>query len=367
MKFANVYDKGRKHWWIYYWCPVKRKRVYTPTPYLKSDPTGRKKALDLAREKAKDAAAHKPLTNKESWELWVPQFLERTYAYNPKTLTRYQNAWSALYEFLHAEKIPSPRHLLYRHAHEYLGWRVTQKRACGKPINHNTAVTELKILSRIMREAHRLGYCDSNPFYQLGLKRINVREKPEITDYELDVIREALKSRPDWMRISFEIALHQGCRLSETSVPLDFIDLARGTISFRAKGRNGSPNVFATALHPHLRPLIDELKKQKATHTCILPKMAAKEWHFFFKEVGLPHLSFHSTRVTVVTKMARAGINQQQAMRYVGHASETVHRVYQRLTALDVAGVTQAVQYAKRETPGIPDDPQSTSPAGASS
>jgi integrase len=113
--------------------------------------------------------------------------------------------------------------------------------------------------------------------------------------------------------------------------------------------------------------LIDELKKQKATHTCILPKMAAKEWHFFFKEVGLPHLSFHSTRVTVVTKMARAGINQQQAMRYVGHASETVHRVYQRLTALDVAGVTQAVQYAKRETPGIPDDPQSTSPAGASS
>ena len=60
--------------------------------------------------------------------------------------------------------------------------------------------------------------------------------------------------------MSLEIALHQGCRLSETSQPLDRVDLKRGTITFSAKGRNGKLHVFTTALHPGLRPLVERLK-----------------------------------------------------------------------------------------------------------
>ena len=78
--------------------------------------------------------------------------------------------------------------------------------------------------------------------------------------------------------------------------------------------------------------------------------MAAKEFHFFFKEIGLPHLCFHCTRVTVATRMARAGVPISEAMAFVGHASETIHRIYQRLAAADLSSAVAAVSYGDGET-----------------
>ena len=37
-------------------------------------------------------------------------------------------------------------------------------------------------------------------------------------------IREALKTEPEWMQISFEIALHTVCRLREIRLPLNCVD-----------------------------------------------------------------------------------------------------------------------------------------------
>jgi integrase len=79
--------------------------------------------------------------------------------------------------------------------------------------------------------------------------------------------------------------------------------------------------------------------------------MAAKEWWKFRRDHDLAHLTFHSTRVSVITRMARAGVTQQKAMRFVGHASATIHRVYQRLNAGDVADVTAALSFSKRGKP----------------
>jgi hypothetical protein len=83
-------------------------------------------------------------------------------------------------------------------------------------------------------------------------------------------------------------------------------------------------------------PLAEVAHAKKRQTLVNLPQYAAKKWHQFFRRLGLGHLSFHSTRVTVVTRLARAGHPIYQTKAYVGHASDTVHAIYQRLTPMDV-------------------------------
>jgi integrase len=63
----------------------------------------------------------------------------------------------------------------------------------------------------------------------------------------------------------------------------------------------------------------------------------SKDWVKFFSGLGLPY-SFHCLRVTVVTRLARAGISESQAMRYVGHSSTLVHALYRKLRPEDLSG-----------------------------
>lgn len=85
----------------------------------------------------------------------------------------------------------------------------------------------------------------------------------------------------------------------------------------------------------------------------------------FFKAIGLPHLCFHCTRVTVITRMARAGVPISQAMRYVGHASTAVHKIYQRLAASDLSSAVNAISYGGGATPQNQDSLQAISPRDA--
>ena len=68
--------------------------------------------------------------------------------------------------------------------------------------------------------AVRLGFADANPLVSLKLKRDKAKKKPELTDNEIILIQEGLKEEPEWMQVSFEIALHAGCRRRETRIPL---------------------------------------------------------------------------------------------------------------------------------------------------
>ena len=80
----------------------------------------------------------------------------------------------------------------------------------------------------------------------------------------------------------------------------------------------------------------------------------AKKWRQFFRRIGLPHLSFHCTRVTVATKFARSGVPISQAKAYIGHASDTVHAIYQRLTPADVAHLGAVLSNPTAGTQGAP-------------
>lgn len=357
MKYASVISRKRSpRYSIVYWCAEQQKRIFETTPFLVSDPNGRRKALLLANEKGKLAAADKETGGSDRWENWVEGFLNDRYRGRDRTLPRYIYGWSQWHAFLCETKTRVPRALDYHTVLKFIEWRSSQvKPASGKRVSKNTALCDVKVMSVIMREAMRRGYAETNHCEKLGIQKDPARQKPEMKDTEIATIRAALKSRPEWMQTAFEIALLQGCRLSETSLPLEMVDLSRMTITFAAKGRGGGEkHVFTTMLHQNLVPLMKELKRRGARVTCTLPQMAAKEFHMFFREVDMPHLCFHCTRVTVITRMARAGVPMSQAMSFVGHASETVHRIYQRLAAADLSSAVAAVSYASGATPQTP-------------
>jgi len=310
--------------------------------------------MELVQEKSKEAALDKGTNGTERWEHWVPDFIKARHCgpERANTLQRVQGAWKQWYVFLMDNHLCTPRSLTYNDVLKFVTWRSSQVRKTSKKqISKNTALADVKFLSGIMTEAIHRGLANVNPCQKLGIPKDESKEKPEITDHELVKIREALKSRPEWMSICFEISWNQGCRLRETQVPMYNVDLVGNTISFQAKRRGGRPHYFTTSLVPTLRPLMERLRDEGHTVTCVVPDEAGRMWHEFFKEIGLGHLCFHCCRVSVVTRLARAGISIQKAMRFVGHASELIHRIYLRLRAEDVADAAVALASSNDGSP----------------
>lgn len=353
----SVYPrKDSPYWWISYDCPKQLRRRGESSKQLRSDPLGYKRALDLARSRAEDARAEYSDMSAAAWHVWVPGWLELKYGTKLTTFNAEKHRWRWIHAFLREKKVGSPASMTYQLGLAYLEWRQQHKTRSGKG-GFNTALGELKMLGRVMREAVRRGFVTASPLERMGLKKQKSAEKPEITAEQVERIRRALAEKEghlpitkQWMTVSFEIALYQGCRLRETSVPLANIDEKAGTILFRQKGDRAHP----TALHDKLRPLIARLREANAIVTCTLPPLPSKHWTWFFKgrnENGhrydgvAPGLCFHCTRVTVITQMARAGVPIQQAMRYVGHADATINKIYQRLQTPDLARCTSAISF----------------------
>lgn len=343
MKYVSVFQRGTKSgearpvFYISYPDPATGKRITRATVHRIDNPTGKQRAYAEAMQFAKEAQAVVPAGSAERWESWVPAWLDL--AFKARSRQRYETAWKHVRFFLEEKHLPSPRAIFYQHAGDYLAWRTSQKRHRGTYVNYNTALTELRFLGSVMREAVRRGYATANPIAQLGLSRRDVKEKPEITDAEDAKIRAELASRPVWMRECYQIAICQGCRLTETMVPMERVDLTRNAITFHGKGGK----VFTTSIHPSVRPLAEAKKAAGCRYLCDLPPMPAKHWWTFFREIELPHLCFHCTKVTVITRLCRAGVAQGVAMSYVNHSTEEVHRVYQRLKLADVSSAVEAL------------------------
>lgn len=362
MANVSVYVKGqRKHWYVSYICARRLVRVEESSGFLLSDPQGKRKARDYATARAIDSATARGAASAESYAAWVEAWIKDHYRRRARTRDRYLGAWSYLRDYLSEEKVHYPRTLTYAHVLGYVDWRTTQrKKSSGRTPSRNTALLDIRVLAQVQREAIRRGFARDNPAARTGMQRDDSPEKPEITDEEVTAIRAALLAREGhlplqdrWMSIAFEIGLHQGCRLQETSVDFRDIDLRRDTITFRAKGGK----VFGTRIHPDLKPLLQQLRDTRAQRTCALPRLPSKAWWTFFREIRLEHLCFHCTRVTVVTRMARAGVPIQQAMAFVGHASELIHKIYQRLKPADLSACTAAVSYAASRSAGAPQPP----------
>jgi integrase len=199
----------------------------------------------------------------------------------------------------------------------------------------------------VMKQAVRLEFAQGNPFAQLGIERVEPKEKAELTDADIDVIREALKKKPEWMQLAFEIALQTGCRLSDTSIYMKDIDLERRTITFQ-KPKGGKKRAFTIKFSVNLLPLFEKLKGDSREKTLELPQknysypeINTNNFSRFFKslhkeeKLSDPSITFHSTRVTFITRHARARTDERIVKKLVNHSSTLVHQIYSRLKAED--------------------------------
>ncbi len=354
----SVYPrKDSPFWWIAYESPTSPAgRTCESSKKRRDDPLGYKQALDLARKKAEDGRALGQASTGSGWNAWVIPWINEKFGEPQKanSLKAELHRWRFVHAFLSERKVTTPAGVTFQLGLDYMEWRQQHKTRAGKG-GYNNALQELRLMGRVMREAVRRGFVTASPLERMGLKRRKSPEKPELTDAEIAAIRAALQQREgylpitqQWMTVTFEIALHQGCRHAETAMPLSAIDEAAGTIMLRQKG----DRVFTTRLHDGLRPLVARLRAAGATVTCVHPPMAGKLWHWFFKgrpernqPAVAPRICFHCTRVTVITRMARAGVPIAQAMAYVGHADQEIHRIYQRLQAPDLSRVQAALSF----------------------
>jgi len=315
------------------------------TKLRKEIPSQRRQAQVLLRQKQLGELKAGKKNPSHQWDAWVDEYLVSRYEKKPLTLERYRTSWRNLRAYLQIQKVVLPSQLTYQHCEQYMEWRKTSHSDVGiYKCGHNTARFDLKILHRICKQAIKLGYIERNPCSSLGIPKHKPREKPELTDEDLALIRQKLKELkcPEWMSTCFEIAIHQGCRLRETSIPFSCIDLKKKTILFKAKGDKD----FSAPLHPKLTPKIKALVKKGGTHTCHLPRMASKEWWRFFKKIGLHDkgISFHCTRVTVITRLIRDGKPENVVKKIVNHASTEINRIYQRLGVEDVRNALDSLK-----------------------
>lgn len=301
---------------------------------LASDTRKAQRAADKAS--AEERRVGSPRTS-PAFLAWVPSYIA-THWQNTRgdSRRRYAGAWQALRAFLNAFDLTYPRQIKYSHGEEYIRWRLANA-VHGRKVRHNTALLEIKFLSQLLNEAIRREFAESNPIARLGVARTPPKLKPELTDAQIKKLRLGLAKQPDWMRAAFEIALYTGCRFSECEIPIENIDLRNGTIRLRdaKRSENDPRKYFTVPLHDKLRPIFQNLKSNRATKTCELNADKNGRINKLFRQCGV-QASFHSLRVTFITRCHRGGLSEAEAMRLVNHSSHLIHRIYSRLNVEDV-------------------------------
>jgi len=334
--------------------------------------TKRARLLAAERTFAEAGASDATPQAQGGWR-WVGAWLKHR-APSSKTLEMYLLRWRHVATFLEDREITDPTQIRREHALELLEWRISQRRpASGKTACRNTALLDLKMLKMVMAEAVARGVCAANPLVSMKLAKDEAAEKPEITPEEQIRIEAALKDAPVWMQRSWQIAMATGCRLRETVIELRNVDLAGGSIHF-PKPKGGRGRAYTIPLPASLRPLFEAMTARGERKTHVIPFQPSRAWRAFFDDLGMPHVCFHCSRVTFVTRLARAGAPLGVAMALVNHSSELVHRLYRRTRADELQGwadriASPAPAPSASATPRRPRGksaaPRSGTPAGA--
>ena len=350
---ASLYRQPKSvFWWVKYRDKDgRRRRESTRLNANIPSETYKAKVIEADLTRAEFAEPKHAQGQAGRWDIWVAPYLDARYQASPITHLRNIRTWANLRRFLDEKGIEQPSNVRREHGFAFLDWRQSPQPEMRKA-KRNTALLEMKLFSFLMKEAIRRGLCTSNPMADLGIKRVASREKPELTDEHLALIEEAILLEPEPRRTmlhnSFLIARWQGCRLNETWLdPMTAVELSgegpsrRGLIHFRIKG--GRQHTAPMA--PQLMPLFDKLRAAGARETYARTMngsvpWTSRDWHSFLWRSGLklkiPGVTPHCLRVTAATRMARGGVSISKAMKFLGHTSESIHRIYQKLRADDL-------------------------------
>lgn len=346
------------------------------TGFLKTKQRDIKDAEEMAADTTTEEKKRTPAGKSPIFSDWVVPWLEDRYrGRETTTLAVYLRHWKKLSRWLEARGLMDPRQLSYKHALEYRDFRKVPVVFKGKAKDagtNNTILHELKFLSIVMQEAVRREFASGNPFMRLGLRKDKAKEKSPWSDEEIQTVAAAIGGQSHFIRATFLLGLYQAARLRQCAVPLSDIDLKGKRITYRrTKGdKPFTQPIDARCIDP-LTALIAERKSGGHTTLCDIPVLPSVEWRRFLDSLNLPHLVHHGLRVTWITRAAlsRGAVSQPEAKRFVNHGSTSVHELYQKLNAEDLAHVPAAMNLPTLEPPAVsrptPDNAPGSSSAGS--
>jgi integrase len=338
---ACLYSRENSPFWYIRFKDAEGKWKSKPTTYRRDNPQETKEARARCAVNTAQELSSKGVTVDEKWDSWITGFFS-THCKNPVTRQGYDQSWLWLRSYLQEVQVSVPSQLTYQHAFGYIKWRMARG-GFGKKVKQSTALRDIKVLRLLMSHAVRTGMASGNPCLRMGIARVAPKEKEEFTDEQIAKVYSKLpKKEKDWRYVSFRIALETGCRLSETEIEFRHINFDRKTITF-IDPKGGKP--YVAPLPDSLIPMLLKIKKSKATHTLRLNQNSSTQFSNFLRKIGLKTHSFHCTRVTFVTRLARAGVPLREAMKMVNHSSETVHKIYSRLNADDLKPYVNVVRF----------------------
>jgi len=287
----------------------------------------------LHRAKATAEAARLGVNEKrkDCGHEWVDDLIEN-HPVSSLTKVYYRNCWRHLARFISEKKI-TLQVFSANDCEIYLKWRQSLPRTSGRKAGRNQACADLKLLKWIHRQGRLLGKMDSVALLDYRIKRAPIaRVKPIFSENEVKIVRKALAVQgvPEWMRVSFEIALATGCRLRETQIPLSCVDMKNRILTFPTP-KGGAGKSFSIPIPAAIEPMLARMKAEGREITCEVPRTRASLcWRRLLDICGLKRHCFHSLRVTRVTRLRLSGCSQSVAMRLVNHSSTLVHELYQR-------------------------------------
>lgn len=381
---ASLFKRPKSRFWWIKFRNLQGKIVRKATPYCHDDQRQTRQA-EILRAQSEIEELRSPRSDEATrWGNWVTDYLQKRHAASPKTLTRKLTAWRTLERYLNEMRLPAPSVVNREHCLAYLPWRKAARSFKSKraDVAHNTVLLELRVFHSILQEAVRRGWCHSNACSRLEIAKETPKEKPELTDEQIKIIRDAIAARmarnfesdgerrnAEFLRVSFEIAIAQGCRMSETLINLDDVDLHNREVTMLAKGRKR----YTAPLNPSLIPLFQELKDRGQQWTYEMPPIPSLIWFKFLDKLRAKHptlkrVSFHSSRVTVASRLGRGGVPERVAMAILNHASTTVHRIYRRVAPSEIRGAWETLSGTGIRSSENPDSSATTgTPKAASS
>jgi hypothetical protein len=229
---------------------------------------------------------------------------------------------------LKSKKIRHPREFKHEHVEEFMEWRQQQ-------IKPNTARLELGFFKGLMSEAFDRGLLDSQVIKMKRYKIQPAAQKKEFSPEEIQQIREALKSKQEWMGVTFEILINLGCRFNEARIPKSRVYFEAKVIEIEdSKRKPHDPRKLYKV--PMKDRFVDYLRGLKWENGYSVPEF--EKWsNQRFNEVlkSVCGATSHSCRVSFITRCHRAGLTEMAAMRLVNHSSHEVHKIYSRLNIND--------------------------------
>ncbi|GEM_PF-2234856 len=351
---ASIYHKGSDpRIWLRY-KDERGKWKGKPTSYHWNN-IGEVRQANRLAQLASDREAEQCNSSTAEFSTWVMPWLNVRYGglnatSQPQTTTLaiYTRSWRMLSRFLKKQNLPVPSLIRRDFIERYMTWR---KATAGR----NTIIGEIKLMGMVMKEAVTRAHCSENPLTRPGLRKAPAKEKKVWSDEALSKgVRHVMKHGSHWMQCVVFLGIYQACRLRQCAIPLDGIRLDLNVIQYHGSIVKGGKD-FAQPIDPRFKPILERLtadaRKLGLKTLCEVPWDASLRLRKAFDRAGLEGYSHHGLRVTWITRAAENGVPESQAMAFCHHESVEVHRIYKKLSVLQIAHVPAAMRLPSFDLP----------------